>query len=137
MGLLRDLVASTPTGQAADAGPLRDLISAVVTADGQVDVAEHITVEALFETVPQLREAPEAQHPPASRKALLAQLGQLRDPRLQKQLFVIAIDLALASEGVNEREDVFIEELRAALSIDVPFAKATIAVLAAKYGRGL
>src|SRR5258708_5295500 len=111
MGLLRDLVASQPTGQASDAGPLRDLISAVVTADGKVDLAEHITVEALFETVPQLRAAPDAQRPPAMRKALLGQLRAITDPRLRRQLFVLAVDLALASDGANEREDAFIEEL--------------------------
>jgi hypothetical protein len=137
MGLLRDLVASQPTGQASDAGPLRDLISAVVNADGQVDVAEHITVEALHETVPQLRGAPEAERPPAMRKALLGQMRLVTDPRLRRQLFVVAVDLALASDGVNEREDDFVEELRAALSIDDAFAKQTIAVLAAKYARGL
>jgi hypothetical protein len=137
MGLLRDLVASQSTGQPSDAGLLRDLISAVVTADGAVDVAEHITVEALHETVPQLRAAPTAARPPAMRRALLPQLAQIKDARLRRQLFVIAVDLALASEGVNEREDLFVEELQKTLAIDDAFAKQTIAVLAAKYARGL
>lgn len=137
MGLLRDLVASQPTGQASDAGPLRDLISAIVNADGQVDVAEHITVEALHETLPQLRGAPESDRPPAMRKALLGQLRLVDDPRLRRQLFVLAVDLSLASGGVHEREDAFIEELREVLSIDEAFAKQTIAVMAAKYARGL
>jgi hypothetical protein len=137
MGLLRDLVATTPTGKPEDAGALRDLISAVVTADGSVDAAEHITVEALHETVPQLRAAPPATQPPALRKALLASLKKVTDPRLRRQLWVIAVDLALSSEGVSEREDLFLEELRAVLSIDDAFARQTIAVFAAKYARGV
>jgi hypothetical protein len=137
MGLLRDLVATTQTGKPDDAGPLRDLISAVVTADGSVDAAEHITVEALHETVPQLRAAPTATRPPAMRKQLLASLQKVKDARLQRQLWVIAVDLALSSDGVNEREDLFLDELRAVLHIDDAFAKSTVAVFAAKYARGV
>src|SRR4051812_46460726 len=59
MGLLRDLTTTTAWGDGDDAGPIRDLLSAAVVADGTVDHAEHITVEALYETVPQLRNATE------------------------------------------------------------------------------
>ncbi len=135
MGLLRELTSPAPTGGPDDARPLRDLISAIVTADGGVDVAEHITVEALYEAVPQLRDAPEEMRPPASRKALLQALGKLDDERLRRQLYVLAVDLALASEGATEREDAFVEELRAALRLDEGFARQAIAVLSYKYAR--
>ena len=137
MGLLRDLTASQPTGQATDAGPLRDLISAIVTADGVVDVAEHVSVEALYETIPQLRNAPESARPPQSRKACLEGLKKLTNERLKRQLFVLAVDLALASEGATDREDVFVDELRVALGLDDRFAKQVISVLSYKYARAV
>lgn len=136
MGLLRDLTATSSSGSDADAGPLRDLLSAAVLADGAVDHAEHITVEALYETVPQLRHAPEDARPPAtSRKALVASFARLVEEPLRRQLFVLAVDLTLASDGASEREDAFIEELRAALRIDEAFARQAISVLAYKYAR--
>jgi uncharacterized membrane protein YebE (DUF533 family) len=137
MGLLRDLTAPSATGSASDAGLLRDLISAAVISDGTVDVAEHVTVEALYETVPQLRAAPQAVRPPAQRKALIPSLRGLEDERLKRQLFVLAVDLVLASDGAHEREDAFIEELRGALEVDDAFARATITTLAHKYARAL
>jgi hypothetical protein len=135
MGMLRDLTTPAPTGSATDAGTLRDLISAAVTSDGTVDVAEHVTVEALYETVPQLRAAPDAKRPPAARAALLSQLGKVANDKLRKQLFVIAIDLVLSSEGASDREDAFVEELRSALRIDDAFARNAITVVAHKYAR--
>ncbi len=48
---------------------------------------------------------------------------------------MLAIDLVLASEGAHDREDVFVEELRAALRIDEAFARQAITVLAYKYAR--
>jgi hypothetical protein len=137
MGLLRDLTASEPTGQATDAGPLRDLISATVNADGVVDLAEHVSVEALYETIPQLRNAPDSARPPQNRKACLAELAKLTDARLKRQLFVLAVDLALASEGATDREDVFVDELRIALGLDDKFAKQVISVLSYKYARAV
>ena len=136
MGLLLDLTSATPMGSATDAGPLRDLISAMVTADGSVDVAEHATVEALHESVPQLRAAPQSARPPAAgRKGLLAAFAKIDDARLRKQLFVLAVDLALASDGACAREDVFVEELRQVLKIDDAFARQTSQVIAIKYAR--
>ncbi len=136
MGLLRDLTAPQPIGRTDDAGPLRDLISAIVTADGSVDIAEHVTVEALYETVPQLRQAPTSPQPPVTgRKSLLVEMEKVREPRLRRQLFVLAVDLALSSEGATEHEDSFMEELQEALHIDEAFARQTITVIACKYAR--
>lgn len=136
MALLRDLTSPTPGGTTADAGPLRDLISAAVNADGTVDHVEHVSAEALFEAIPQLRGAPAAERPPvASRKALLASFAKISDDKLCRQLFVLAVDLVLASEGATEREDTFIGELTAALRIPDAFARQVITVMACKYAR--
>ena len=76
MGLLKDLTAALATGASTDAALLRDLISATVTSDGSVDSAEHLTVEALYETLPQLRaDDPYTRPPSSSRKGLLATLA--------------------------------------------------------------
>lgn len=136
MGLLKDLTAALATGASTDAALLRDLVSATVTSDGSVDSAEHLTVEALYETLPQLRAADPCTRPPSSsRKGLLATLAAVADEHLRKQLFVVAVDLALASEGASEREDVFIGELVSALRLDEAFAKSVIVVVSHKYGR--
>jgi uncharacterized membrane protein YebE (DUF533 family) len=127
---------ATTQGGPSEADLLRDLVSAVVTADGSVDRAEHLTVEALYETLPQLRASAAYERPPvASRKALLARLADCTDEPFCKQLFVVAVDLALASEGAHTREDAFIDELRSALRIDDAFARATVITLAHKYAR--
>ena len=134
MGLLRELTSDSNQVTDTDASFLRDLISAMVTADGAVDLAEHVTVEALFETVPQLRAAPADARPPvAGRKALLSRLSTISTDKLRRQLFVIAVDLALASDGANEKEDEFLETLRTTLRIDEAFARQTITVVATKY----
>lgn len=135
MGLLRELTTEAARGTASDAAPLRDLISAVVNADGSVDLAEHLSVEALYETVPQLREAGHGNAPPRSRKTVIASLAKIEDEHLRRQLFVIALDLALSSEGATEGEDAFVTELQAALGIDEDFARAAIIVLSFKYAR--
>ena len=136
MGLLSELTASQPGGHPDDVATLRDLISAVVISDGSVDVAEHLSVEALHETVPQLRGAAQSTRPPiASRATLLAQLAKVADDELRRQLFVIAVDLALSSEGASEREDTFIAQLQRTLELGDSFARETITVLAYKYAR--
>ncbi|MEO6954185.1 MAG: hypothetical protein ABI321_20445 [Polyangia bacterium] len=137
MGMLAELTGTaTSTGGSAEADLLRDLVSAMVTADGSVDAAEHLTVEALYETLPQLRAAPAYERPPiASRKTLLARLADVENEAFRKQLFVVAVDLALSSEGANTREDAFVDQLRAALRIDDPFAHAVVVTIAHKYAR--
>jgi uncharacterized membrane protein YebE (DUF533 family) len=134
MGLLTQYTAlevATP----GDARALRDVLSAVGAVDGRVDEKESALIAAFFRTIPQLRDEPVRVPPRASREALLRDLGALPSERLRKQCFVVAVELAMASDGINEAEDAYIEALRGALRIDEAFAKSTVEVLAVKYAR--
>jgi hypothetical protein len=134
MGVLTDYTALEVTSP-GDAAPLRDVLSAIGSVDGSVDAQERAVIEALFRTIPQLRDDPPTVPPRISRKQILADLAKLQNERLQRQCFVLAVELAIASDGVNAAEDQYLEELRAALRIDESFAAMTVQVLACKYAR--
>ncbi len=119
-----------------DAAALRDVLSAVGSVDGSVDALERTVIEALFHTIPQLREETSKVPPRTNRAQILAQLEKVTDERLRRQCFVLAVELAVASGGVNEAEDAYLGSLQKALAIDAAFAEATVQVMAAKYTRG-
>ncbi len=133
MGILTDHTALEVTSQ-GDAGALRDVFSAIGSVDGSVDAQERTVIEAMFHTVPQLRDE-QASVPPRSRNQILTELGKLTNERLRRQCFVLAVELAIASDGVNQAEDQYLEALKKALRIDDAFALMVVQVLACKYAR--
>jgi uncharacterized membrane protein YebE (DUF533 family) len=133
MGILTDHTALEVTSD-GDAAALRDVISAVGSVDGRLDEQERAVVHALFNTVPQLRSDP-ASAPPRGRAQILSDLAKLKDERLRRQCFVVAVELAIASDGVNEAEDKYLEQLKTALRIDDAFAQSVVQVFACKYAR--
>jgi len=134
MGVLTNYTALEVTAP-GDAAALRDVLSAVGSVDGGVDAAERAVLEALFRTVPQLRDDPGKIPPRNSRDKILAELAKLEDVRLRRQCFVLAVELAMASNGVNDAEDRYLEALRTTLRIDDAFAVMVVRVLACKYAR--
>jgi tellurite resistance protein len=138
MGLLRDLTTRTNHGDAREATPLRDVLSVMGTIDGKLDESERAAIAGMFRSLPQLRSAPESAAPPkVNRAQLLEDLKKISEPRLRRQCFVVAVEVALSSGGANESEDQYIERLRGALDIDEAFARRTIEVLAYKYACNL
>jgi hypothetical protein len=134
MGVLTNYTALEVTAP-GDAIALRDVLSAIGSIDGGVDAAERAVLEALFRTVPQLRDDSGKIPPRNSRDKILAELAKLEDVRLRRQCFVLAVELAMASNGVNEAEDQYLESLRTTLRIDDAFAVMVVRVLACKYAR--
>ena len=118
-----------------DAKILRDVLSAISSADGSVDAQERAVLDAFFRTIPQLRDDA-SRVPPRGRNQILADLAKLTNERLQRQCFVLAVELAIASDGVNEAEDQYLEALKQALRIDDGFAEMVVQVIASKYARG-
>jgi len=118
-----------------DARALRDVLSAVGSVDGVVDAQESALIAAFFRTIPQLRDEAVRVPPRASREALLRELGALESERLRRQCYVVAVELAIASEGINEAEDAYLTALQQALRIDEAFARAVVEVMACKYAR--
>jgi len=136
MGLLLELT-TTPTGTPDDAGPLRDLLSAVSSVDGSVDARELTVIGAMYHCLPQLMGTADSPRPPiANRKKVVESLRSVAEPRLRRQLWVVAVEVALSSDGAHQAEDEYLQEVQKALGIDDRFARATIEVLAAKYACG-
>jgi uncharacterized membrane protein YebE (DUF533 family) len=134
MGVLTDHTALEVTSP-GDASALRDVLSAIGSVDGSVDAQERAVIEAFFRTVPQLRDDATKVPPRMSRGQILADLAKLENERLQRQCFVLAVELAMASDGVNDAEDQYLEALKQALRIDDAFAGMVVQVLACKYAR--
>ena len=135
MGLLFSYTATEIASRPEDAAALRDVLSAMGSVDGDVDATERRVIEALFHTIPQLRDHAAAAPPRSNRAAILTALGKLTDERLRRQCFVLAVELAIASDGVNPAEEQYLESLKAALRIDDAFAVAAFQVMACKYAR--
>ncbi len=135
MGLLTRFTATEVAGAPEDAAALRDVLSAMGSVDGSVDATERRVLEALFRTIPQLRDHAASAPPRSDRARILSELSKLTDERLRRQCFVLAVELAIASEGVNEAEERYLEELKVALRIDDEFAVAAFRVMACKYAR--
>jgi tellurite resistance protein len=135
MGLLHRFTSAELATSAADASALRDVLSAVGTVDGSVDTVERAVLEALWKTLPQLRDHPSSAPPRSNRARILEELARLEDEALRYQCWVVAVELAIASDGINEAEDRYLEELQQALRIDMEFASMTVRVMACKYAR--
>jgi tellurite resistance protein len=135
MGLLSRFTSAELATSPEDAAALRDVLSAVGSVDGSVDAVERIVLESLFRTLPQLRDHPQAAPPRSSRVRILEELAKLEDEALRYQCWVVAVELAIASDGINEAEDKYLEQLQQALRVDMDFAAMTVRVLACKYAR--
>src|SRR5207248_6912673 len=118
-----------------DAAALRDVLSAVGSVDGSVDTVERAVLESLFRTLPQLRDHPPSTPPRSNRARILEELAKLSDEALRYQCWVVAVELAIASDGINEAEDQYLEQLQQALRVDMEFAAMTVRVFACKYAR--
>ena len=114
----------------------------IISADGNVAEEELSLVEAVCATVPELR----AVDLPALRDAwrefakgyedswdALSALVNVDDERLSKKAFVIACDLAYASEGIKAEEYDMLNDMAAALGIEDNEALKILNVLQLKY----
>jgi hypothetical protein len=135
MGLLSRFTSAELATSPEDAAALRDVLSAIGGVDGSVDQVERAVLEALSKTLPQLRDHPAAAPPRSQRARILESLSRIDNQALRYQCWVVAVELAIASDGINEAEDQYLEMLQQALRVDGDFAAMTVRVLACKYGR--
>jgi tellurite resistance protein len=133
MGLLLSLVSKESNGSSADAKILVELMYAIAGIDGKVEPSEEVMIEAHCQTLPQVKSKTMSKPAKLDRRDVLAALEKVIDERLRKQCFVLAVEIALASGGVNEPEDQFMEHVRKALRLDDAFARQAVQVVAAKY----
>lgn len=115
---------------------LWSVIQHVNRIDGVVEPSEAMLAEAFCRTIPQLRAGRSNVSPLHTRASLIEQLNHVEDQGLRRQLYVVALEAALASGDVNTSEDQYLEHIGRALRIDEDFAKRAIEVLGYKYARG-
>jgi len=114
----------------------------IVTADGNVSAEELEMVKCLCGTVPEFRDVDlgalrEAWHEFADeyddKWDALGALVDFEDDRLSKKAFVLACDLAMASEGIKAEEYEMLNDMAAALGIADNDALKILNVLQMKY----
>ena len=127
---------------AKDAALLLHGMMCIAGADGTFAEAEVRMVEAYFAQLPELRERDfttlmdEARMVVSryeSSTASLAALAELSSGVLKKKLFVVAVDIAMASGAIDPRESAMLTALQAVLEVDDAFRDKTFDVLSVKY----
>jgi uncharacterized tellurite resistance protein B-like protein len=113
-------------------------------ADGVFDQAEVALLEAYFSQLPEFRgkdldalvlEARKVVSPYESTLQSLEALAELSSPSLKAKMFVLAVDIALASGSLDKREDLMLEVMQRVLDIDDATASKVMEVLSMKYAR--
>ena len=114
----------------------------MVTADGEASEEELALVEVFCRTVPELRNADLKELGSRWREFAggyddpwdaLSALVNLDDERLSRKAFVLACDIALASEGIKGEEYDMLNDMGTALGVGDNDALAILNVLRVKY----
>lgn len=126
----------------ADAALLLHGMMCVAGADGSFAEAEMRMVEGYFAQLPELRgrdfdalmdEAHAIIERHGSVTESLIELTKLSTPALKTKLYVVATDIALATDQVDAREGAMLVALQRVLSIEPAVADRILDVLALKY----
>ena len=62
-------------------------------------------------------------------------LGRLSSVALKQKMFVLAVDIAMSSGSIDDREDAMLDRMTAVLGIDLDTAERIVDVIALKYAR--
>lgn len=145
MGLLSRLTGqSTAPRKPTDDVLLMHAMMLMASADGALDGVEAEFLETFFDVLPEfqgkdfddvLTQARKivARYP--NTKASVEALRELSSPTEKQKAYVLAVDIALASGDVDEKEDALLDAMQGVLDIDPRFAQQVIDVLAIKYAR--
>lgn len=126
----------------ADAALLLHGMMCIAGADGSFAEAEMRMVEGYFVQLPELRgrdfdalmdEAHAIIERHDSSRDSLSELRKLSSPALKTKLFVVAVDIALATGQIDEREGSMLGALQGVLGIDDATAAQIEDVLMLKY----
>jgi uncharacterized tellurite resistance protein B-like protein len=137
-----DRTANVQAGAHADAALLLHGMMCVAGADGSFAEAEMRMVEGYFAQLPELRgrdfdalmdEAHAIVERHGTVAESLSELSRLSSRALKTKLYVVAADIALATEQVDAREGAMLASLQSVLEIDDATATAILEVLALKY----
>lgn len=126
----------------ADAALLLHGMMCVAGADGSFAEAEMRMVEGYFAQLPELRgrdfdslmeKAQDIVERHATVIDSLRELAELSSPALKLKLFVVAADIALATDRIDARESAMLAALQSVLAIDDEQADKIMEVLSLKY----
>ena len=142
MGLLSRLTGNKPTKSPADDVLLIHGMLLMAGADGSIEAKEMSTVQAFIDVLPEfdgkdisdlISQGQRLVSRAGSLKDSVKAVGDLSTPTLKKKLYTLAVDLAMSSGDVDEKEDALLETYQRLLGIDDKFAEDCIEVMAAKY----
>jgi hypothetical protein len=63
----------------------------------------------------------------------VAALGRLSSPALKRKMFALAVDIAMSSGSIDDREDALLDQMQTVLGIDLELAERIVDVIALKY----
>ena len=142
MGLLSRLMGSKPTKAPTDDVLLIHGMLLMAGADGSIEAKELSTVQAFIDVLPEfhgkdiddlISQGQRLVSRAGSLKESVKAIGELSSPTLKKKLYTLAVDLAMSSGDIDEKEDQLLETYQRLLGIDDAFAEDCITVMAAKY----
>ena len=143
MGLLSRLMGGGQTAKkASDDVLLLHGMLLMAGADGTIEQSELSTVQAFFDTLPEFKDKDIGALISQGEKIIarsgglkesVRAVGELSTPALKKKLYVLAVDLAMSSGDIDEKEDAMLETYQRLLGIDDKFAQDCIEIMAAKY----
>ncbi len=142
MGLLSRLTGAKPTKAPTDDVLLIHGMLLMAGADGAIEQGEMSTVQAFIDVLPEFRgkdidalinEGRKVIARSGGLKESVRALGDLSTPVLKRKLYTLAVDLAMSSGDIDEKEDQLLETYQRLLGIDDAFAEKCIDVMAIKY----
>ena len=142
MGLLSRLTGAKPTKAPTDDVLLIHGMLLMAGADGSIEASELSTVQGFIDTLPEFKgknindlisEGRKIIARSGGLKESVRALGDLSTDTLKKKLYTLAVDLAMSSGDIDEKEDELLETYKRILGINDTFAKACVEVMAVKY----
>ncbi len=146
MGLLGNRTGAGPAKQPADDVLLLHAILCMISADGVTDDAELEMIRNYANTLPEFRGMDGAAFDLVVEQAnaitdkydgdLMASLQVLaviQSEAVRKKAFVLAVDVAMSSGDVHDKEEVMLEAMQRILRIDDPLAHLIVEIIGLKY----
>ena len=142
MGLLSRVMGSKPTKKPTDDVLLIHGMLLMAGADGSIEQSEMSTVQAFIDVLPEFQDK-DIDDLISQGQKIIARSGGLKEsvkavaelstPALKKKLYTLAVDLAMSSGDIDEKEDALLETYQRLLGIEDGFAQDCIEVMAVKY----
>jgi tellurite resistance protein len=132
MGLLRRTlpdITKTPTDTVL-------LVHGMMLMSDFRDDEERAVFDAFLRTLPELKGADLRQLEEAVARLRgdgVQALARLSSPALKQKMFVLAVDIAMSSGMIDDREDALLDAMQATLGIDLALAEQVVEVLSLKY----